>query len=148
MGDLKYLFAYTIPLSTFVSFYLGGYFSFFTLGSEITTNCHGCKFAPLGAVPAALMQFLIMEKGICFLKKCLIVLLDLIELKKLDECFFISFSENSSSGLYGIKSGLFIITPSYFIVLNYPKSKRTETKISSYSDSVINIWKIECWQLR
>ena len=32
MGDLKYLFAYTIPLSTFVSFYLGGYFSFFTLG--------------------------------------------------------------------------------------------------------------------
>ena len=32
MRDLKYLFAYTIPLSTFVSFYLGGYFSFFTLG--------------------------------------------------------------------------------------------------------------------
>ena len=32
MGDLKYFFAYTIPLSTFVSFYLGGYFSFFTLG--------------------------------------------------------------------------------------------------------------------
>ena len=32
MRDLKYLFAYTIPLSTYVSFYLGGYFSFFTLG--------------------------------------------------------------------------------------------------------------------
>ena len=32
MKDLKYLFAYTIPLSTYVSFYLGGYFSFFTLG--------------------------------------------------------------------------------------------------------------------
>ena len=32
MRDLKYLFAYTIPLSTYFSFYLGGYFSFFTLG--------------------------------------------------------------------------------------------------------------------
>ena len=32
MKDLKYLFAYTIPLSTYVSFYFGGYFSFFTLG--------------------------------------------------------------------------------------------------------------------
>ena len=32
MRDLKYLFAYTIPLSTYLSFYLGGYFSFFTLG--------------------------------------------------------------------------------------------------------------------
>lgn len=31
MRDLKYLFAYTIPLSTYVSFYLGGYFSFLTL---------------------------------------------------------------------------------------------------------------------
>ena len=31
MKDLKYLFAYTIPLSTYVSFYLGGYFSFLTL---------------------------------------------------------------------------------------------------------------------
>ena len=32
MKYLKYLFAYTIPLSTYVSFYFGGYFSFFTLG--------------------------------------------------------------------------------------------------------------------
>jgi len=31
MSDLKYLFAYTIPLSTFISYYLGGFFSFFTL---------------------------------------------------------------------------------------------------------------------